>query len=226
MESPLRDLAPADLRVIETLGYVSGGYAPADGPEAGFRRLARHLDRAARTCARLGIPFDPAACEAALRAAVREAPAQTDLLRCRLTLDRQGRIEVTAAPLAPPPARWRVVVSDTRLAADDPWLTVKTSQRRLYDETRADLPAGIDEAIFLNARGEVCEGTISNVFARLEGMLLTPPQHCGLLPGILREELLETGAAVERILTLDDLHQTEALFLGNSLRGLIPADLD
>lgn len=223
MESALRELAPDDLRVIETLGFV-----PGTGADTGFHRLAQHLERAARTCARLGIPFERGACETALQEAAREAlenlPAETALLRCRLTLDRQGRVEAAAAPAAVPPPRWRIVVSDTRLAAGDPWLAVKTSQRRLYDETRAALPPGVDEAVFLNERGEVCEGTITNVFVRLEGVLVTPPLSCGLLPGILRAELLDSGAAVERVLTLDDLRRAEALFLGNSLRGLIPAE--
>lgn len=214
MESPLYELAPADLKVIETLRWESG---------VGFCRLARHLARAERTCASLRIAFDQAACEAALIAAVAAAPAPA--LRCRLTLDRQGRVEVTVAPLGDAPARWRVTVSPKRLAAEDPWLRVKTTQRRLYDDTRAALPAGIDEVIFLNQAGEVCEGTITNVFARLDGKLVTPPLACGLLPGILREELLVTGAAVERRLTLDELRAAEAIFVGNSLRGLIPAEL-
>ncbi|MEO3427582.1 aminotransferase class IV family protein [Pelagibius sp. CAU 1746] len=214
MESPLYQLAPAGLKVIETLRWESG---------AGFHRLARHLARAGRTCAELRIVFDRAACEAALGGAVAAAPAPA--LRCRLTLDRQGRAEVAVTPLGDAPARWRATVSPERLAAEDPWLQVKTTQRRLYDETRAALPADIDEAIFLNRAGEVCEGTITNVFARLEGKLITPPLACGLLPGILREELLESGEAMERRLTLDELRNAEAVLLGNSLRGLIPAEL-
>ncbi len=218
MESPLYELAPAELKVIETLRWESGGKS-----EGGFCRLARHLARAERTCASLHIAFDRAACEAALSGAVEAAPAPS--LRCRLTLDRQGQIEVTAAPLRSAPVRWRATVSSARLAAEDPWLRVKTTQRRLYNDTRAALPAGIDEVIFLNRADEVCEGTITNIFARLDEKLVTPPLACGLLPGILREELLETGAAEERRLSLDELRAAEALFLGNSLRGLIPAEL-
>ncbi len=214
MESPLYELAPAGLKVIETLRWES---------DEGFCRLARHLARAERTCASLRITFDRTACEAALRGAVAAAPAAT--LRCRLTLDRQGRAEVTTAPLGSAPAGWRVTVSPQRLDAADPWLAVKTTQRRLYDETRAALPAGIDEAIFLNQAGEVCEGTITNIFARLDDKLVTPPLACGLLPGILREELLESGEAAERRLTLEALRAAEAVFLGNSLRGLIPAEV-
>ena len=215
MESPLHELAPADLKVIETLGYD-----PDLEPGGRFRRLARHLDRAARTCARLGIAFDRAACQQVLHEAIGRTPA-----RCRLTIDRQGRVEVAVTPMPPVPPVWRVMVSSTRLDAGDPWLTVKTTQRQLYDDTRASLPPDVNEVIFLNQAGDVCEGTTTNVFALLEGRLVTPPLRCGLLPGILRAELLETGAAAERPFGLAELQRAEAVFVGNSLRGLIPANI-
>lgn len=215
MEGPLHQLAPADLRVIETLRYDPRGEA-----EGGFCRLHRHLERARQTCARLNIVFDREACETALRAAVQREPA-----RCRLTIDRAGRPEASAAALGPAPDRWRVTVSKARVSSRDPWLAVKTTERRLYDEARNALPSGVDEVIFLNEAGEVCEGTITNVFARFEGQLVTPPLSCGLLPGILREEMLEAGVAVERRFGLAELQRAEAVFVGNSLRGLIPAEL-
>ena len=53
-----------------------------------------------------------------------------------------------------------------------------------------------------------------------DNQLLTPPIQCGLLPGILREELIETGRAKEKILSCKDLAQAKQIYLGNSLRGL------
>ena len=78
-----------------------------------------------------------------------------------------------------------------------------------------------------NERGEVCEGTITNIFvdAGDGGALLTPAQSCGLLPGVLRADMLETGKAVEAVLSVGDLQAAKALFVGNSLRGLIRASL-
>lgn len=90
------------------------------------------------------------------------------------------------------------------------------------------MPSGVEERIFLNERGEVCEGTITNVFVQNGNRLLTPPRSSGLLPGILRAELLDTGSplqAVEAVLTVSDLQSAEGLFCGNALRGLIPATL-
>ena len=55
--------------------------------------------------------------------------------------------------------------------------------------------------------------------------MLTPPLSCGLLPGILREIMLESGEAVERVLCIDDLLDADALYIGNSVRGLMKAEL-
>lgn len=206
MESALCGSEPG-LTLIETLGW--------DG--ATLPRLDRHLARLARSAARLGWPAPQGAAEA-LRAACPADPA-----RMRLTLDASGRITVTSGPLAPGRPVWRLDLSPTRLDAGDPWLRLKTSRRALYDAERAALPDGIDERIFLNQRGELCEGTITNLFFDLGQGLTTPPLSSGLLPGILREELLARGRCREAVLSEADLPRAR-LWVGNSLRGLIPAE--
>ncbi len=76
--------------------------------------------------------------------------------------------------------------------------------------------------IFLNERGEIAEGSRSTVFVRHGDMLLTPPLSAGILDGVLRRELIESGKCSEETLMPDDLHRGEVYF-GNSLRGLIEA---
>jgi branched-subunit amino acid aminotransferase/4-amino-4-deoxychorismate lyase len=58
------------------------------------------------------------------------------------------------------------------------------------------------------------------------GALYTPPVICGLLPGIFREDLLKKGQCVERILTLNDLLSADAVYCGNSVRGLVEGDIN
>jgi branched-subunit amino acid aminotransferase/4-amino-4-deoxychorismate lyase len=77
--------------------------------------------------------------------------------------------------------------------------------------------------LFTNHRGELCEGTWTNVFIQRDGVLLTPPRRAGILPGILREDLLRRGIAREATLFAADIDEAEALWLGNSVRGLLPA---
>lgn len=210
--------ARSDFRLIETLGWYFG---------TGFARLDRHLARLARSAAALGFHHNPAAVRSALSEAV--AGATSEGLRMRLTLDWEGRIEVAAVPFAPlaPGAVWRAAFAEHRLASGDPRLAHKTSRRAFYDEARTEVARshGADEALFLNERGELCEGGITNLFVERSGVLLTPPISCGLLPGCLREELLEIGRAREAVLTPADLARTPRWFLGNSLRGLILARL-
>jgi len=201
VEGALRGRA-GDVRLIETLLW--------DG--AGFPRLSLHLARLARGAESLGFLCDPAAVQAALRGAVADVP-----LRVRLTLGAAGDVEVTVAALPPAKAEWRVGLAAARLASDDPWLRVKSTRRGVYDAARAALPAGLDEVVFQNERGEVCDGTITTVFFdRGEGMR-TPPLACGLLPGVLRAEM----AVPEEVLLVRDLPDVR-LWVGNALRGLIP----
>ena len=208
MESTLRPPGLVPPRVIETLAW--------DGQQC--IRLERHMARLQRTCAKLGYPLDISQVLARLQLLPRAGA-----LRVRLTVGAAGDVELTHAPLAASAPAWRVALATQPLQADDVWLQVKTTQRALYDQVRAALPAGIEEIIFCNQHGEVCEGTITNVFFDAGQGLRTPPLRCGLLPGVLREELLASGTCQESVLHQDQLPHIR-LWVGNSLRGLIPAE--
>ncbi len=211
MEGPLRAPADPDFRIIETLGYHS---------EQGFIRRDRHLARMARTATALGIGFDASRAIECL-----SDVGGDDRLRCRLTLDVEGRFEVTSAAMTANPKHWRFGLADARLGASDRWLRHKTTQRQVYDIARSGLLPGVDELIFLNERDELCEGTITNLFLELpDGRIVTPALACGLLPGILREEMLENGQVTEAILNVNDLENARNIYFGNSLRGLIRAE--
>ena len=126
------------------------------------------------------------------------------------------------AALPPAQTEWRLGLAGARLDSRDPWLRIKTTRRAVFDAARAALPAGIDEAIFLNQRGEVCEGTIASVFFDRGQGLRTPPLSSGLLAGVLRAELLAAGRCREDILMAGELPKVR-LWVGNALRGLIAA---
>lgn len=212
-----------DLSLIETLRFE---------PDSGFVRLERHLARLERSAAALGLPGAEGARKALLAALPPSAlPGRAEggaphavPLRVRLELFADGRIDVQTAAFTPlaPDATWRLAIATTRLASTDPLLRHKTSRRAAYAAARAEFPATeADEVILANERGELCEGTITSLFLDDgSGILKTPPLACGLLAGVLREELLESGKAVEQVLLPQDL-ATGVLLVGNSLRGLI-----
>jgi 4-amino-4-deoxychorismate lyase len=121
---------------------------------------------------------------------------------------------------------WTVRIASTRLDSTDKLLRIKTTRRTVYDDARAEYtPQQADEVLMLNERGEVCEGTITSVFLDDgSGVLRTPPISCGLLAGVLRTELIcQRKARVGRIAVSDLVHGR--IYVGNSLRGLIPAKL-
>lgn len=215
-EGALRDRLGAGHFLIETLRYEPG---------TGFVRLERHLARMAGSARAFAIAFDRDRAEEALkRAATGSGP-----LRMRLTLAADGTVAASAAPFPPPAADacWRLAVARTRIRSDDPVVRHKTTHRATYDRARAEFsPGEADEVVLLNERGEVCEGTIANLFLDDgTGTLRTPAIGCGLLPGILRSELLESGRAREAVVGLAALQSAPMLFMGNSLRGLVRARL-
>lgn len=86
---------------------------------------------------------------------------------------------------------------------------------------------GADEALLLNTRGELCEGTGSNVFVVRGTRVLTPPLESGCLAGITRALVLEWTDAIEATLTHEDLHQADEVFLTSSTRDVQPVvDVD
>lgn len=216
-ESALRDGNTADFELIETMRWQPG---------QGFLRFDRHLARLYGSAAELGFACDPQKVGEMLRNAV-DRPDMA--LRTRLVLSRSGKVTVSTLPYEPHAADkvWRLQPARVRLDSSETLLRHKTSRRDTYQRARAEyLISRADEVLLANERGEICEGTITNLFADFgDGALATPRLDCGLLPGVLRGELLDEGRAREAIYTLDDLKSAKALFVGNSLRGLIPARL-
>jgi len=205
--------------LIETLGYR---------PDQGLVRLDMHLERMSESSDELGFLFNREKAHEALLEALATADKDT-FLRLRMELSKIGAIDVQCIPIDPTPngKRYTIASASSRLASDNPLIRHKTTERAIYQEARGEFPVEeIDEVLLLNERDEICEGTITNVFLRRyeAGLLLTPALDSGLLPGILRKELLQSGVAKEAVLTVGDLEAAHELYVGNSLRGLIRAN--
>ncbi|GLK42187.1 MULTISPECIES: aminodeoxychorismate synthase component I [Novosphingobium] len=206
-------VSPASFDLIETMRFT---------PEAGIALLELHLERIAASAAALGFGFDRHAVRNAIQALCFEAEAPSKL---RLVVGRTGAFSLELTDL-PDTLAEHATVAVLRLPVDSgDWrLAHKTTDRGFYDKglevARAN---GADEAILLRDDGLVTEGCFTNLFVERGGTLLTPPATLGLLQGVLRRSLLDAGRAVEAELTLDDL--AGGFFIGNALRGLIPARL-
>lgn len=205
-------------KLVETLRLEGGRYP----------LLPLHLDRLQNSARDLGFACPLAVVSAALAKEADQRPA--GVYRVRLTLAHDGQYVVSSSPLADDSkGPWRVVLADERLPDADYLRRHKTTARAGYDRALARLAAcpGVFDVLFLNQAGEVCEGARSSVFVEREGVLLTPPLASGVLPGVLRRTLLDSGQAVERVLRRDDLERQGAkLYVGNAVRGLLPVILE
>jgi 4-amino-4-deoxychorismate lyase len=203
-----------DFSLIETMLWQ---------PDAGFLRLDQHLRRLARSADALGFrqPQDP-------KGKLQKEVSGDGPLRVRLVMSFRGKMEITTTPFEAEPEEkvWRLKIAKTRLQSEDSLFRHKTSRRDPYEAARAEFSKDeADEVLLLNERDEVCEGTITNLFAEAaDGTLLTPPLTSGLLPGVLRAELIRERKARGEVLKVEDLRHRK-LFVGNSLRGLIRAEL-
>ena len=188
-------------------------------PDAGILELERHLDRMRASAADLDFRFDRHAARNELQAATF---GRKERAMVRLLLSRSGAMAIEVKPFEDPaelPAR--VTVRPLPVDPDDFRLRYKTTDRRFYDRIRRE--EGAFETIFVDPDGKLTEGSRTNLFVERDGKLLTPPLSRGLLPGILRTKLIDEGRAEEAELTPDDLSQ--GFFVGNIVRGLVPAKL-
>ncbi|MFN4156517.1 MAG: aminotransferase class IV [Paracoccaceae bacterium] len=199
MESALCDAADTPgLKLIETMLW-DGVRVP---------RWPLHLARLTAGAAALGWAVPE----------VRVVGPEGEAARLRLTLDARGVVELELGAVPAPRAVWCLGSAAERLCSGDPWLRVKSTRRAVYDRARAAMPAGLDELVFLNERGEVCDGTITTLFFDRGQGLRTPPLTSGLLPGVLRAEI----ACAEEVLMAADLPRVR-LWVGNALRGIAEA---
>ena len=200
----------AHFDLIETMAFA---------PDEGIRRLDLHLARLGSSAAALGFRFD----RHALRNQLQHATFRCgDAARVRLRLSRTGATSISVDSIPDRPDVLTVSVVPESDDGPDVRRLHKTSDRRPH---RAAFAAGggADEVVLVDPAGRLTEGTWTTLFVRREGGLVTPPLSRGILPGVLRQALLASGEASEADVRPDDL--AGGFYLGNALRGLMPARL-
>lgn len=224
------------------VNVLDHGFTVADGvfetlkvTPAGPFALTRHLRRLAASAAALELPApDPIVVRRAV-AEVVDAAADAEVGRLRITYtagvaplgsDRGDAVPTLIVALAPA-AAW----PETTSIATVPWTRNERSalagvKSTSYAENVLALKraheAGASEAVLGNTRGELCEGTGTNVFVVVDGRVLTPTLSSGCLAGITRELVLEWFGGEEADLPLEILGTADEVFLTSSTRNVHP----
>ncbi len=189
--------------------------------EGSYPLLERHLERLCWSAARLGYACNQ---EQIRQALLDHATGTSGQHKTRLRLAQDGSYQVESSPLQPPAQPLKLAVAAAPVDPNDLLLYLKTEQRQRYNQALQKQPEA-DEVLLCNNRGELTEGSFTNLVLKLDGQLVTPPLYCGLLPGVMRRQLLEQGTITEQVLYLQDLQRAEEIWLINSVRGWLRAKL-
>jgi len=184
------------LALIETMRVVDSGEVYL---------LERHLARLSRSARHFSFQCDLGK----VRDAITSAATGPSCLRLTLASDGEVRIEMRAIP--------RGYVEELKLSS----LQVNSFDEFLYHKTTNRTMYGKDIGVILvNERGEITETPIMNIAVLRDSRWVTPAVSCGLLPGIMREELLSRGEIVEGVISAVELRPGEIVRCFNALRGI------
>jgi para-aminobenzoate synthetase/4-amino-4-deoxychorismate lyase len=205
---------PHAFDLIETLLWM---------PESGYYLLEEHLTRLSYSAEYFGFAYKAEAVQQALQVCTRTLSPKPH--KVRLVLQKTGQTHSTATPL---PKQFQTFaplpLAEKPIDSRNVFLYHKTTERQVYDAALQIQP-GRSNILLFNEAGEVTETAIANVAFEIDGILYTPPTHCGLLPGTCRAHLLKQGILRERVIRVEEALQNPNMYLMNAVRGLQPTEL-
>ena len=177
-----------------------------------------HIDRLRNAGRYFAYPFNPENLLQRIDAECQACHVEKDY-RLRISISKSGDIDLCCQELTPlSPAFCQAQLCLQERSLQTPFTYFKTTYR-------PHLTVAKQEKIYHNENGELLETSIGNLILQIAGKLYTPPVNLGILPGIYRQHLLEKGKVEERVLTLKELAQAEAIYGCNAVRGLYKLSL-
>lgn len=182
-----------------------------------------HWARMRASAAALAYPF-PFEHDAVLHALQKEI--QNDC-RLRIVYRKSNEPTLEVQTLQPRDVPKNAILLPVKITPH-PLAQHKVTSRELYEERRdAAVRAGATDALLLSPQGEVLETTRANIFAMIGGILKTPPLNGQMLPGIMRNQIIQSSKAKncpvrEESITEKQLAAAEEIFITNSIIGVVP----
>ena len=137
---------------------------------------------------------------------------------------QKWRHYIEAQPITEPTEPLLVTLADQPVDKNNPFLYHKTTNRDIYAQFQKKF-THVYDVLLWNEDGEITEFTNGNIVLEKDGQLWTPPIESGLLAGIYREMLLESGKIHEKILTIEDVKTSQKIWFINSIREWIKVQL-
>lgn len=207
-------------------------------------RLDSHLARLERSAEILGLPVRVSELKGAVTDTIEANKLRDARVRIAVSIGEGGMVPDAAACDRPTvlilaehyqpyhesvyQKGFKAVVSSIRRNSQSPLSRLKSANYLesilARQEARA---AGVDEALCLNEKGLVAEASMSNIFLVNDGILQTPREVDGVLPGITRQVVLELAAGLsigvsQQGIRLEEVLGAEEIFLTNSLIEVMP----
>jgi para-aminobenzoate synthetase/4-amino-4-deoxychorismate lyase len=217
----------SDFSLIETMRWDPNKIDSVDnkGLMKGYFLLESHIERLTHSAHYFAFCLDFEGINKELARFAKVLYEKKIPYKIRILAKRGGSIDISVSEISLQKDQIRFFdLSPESVDSTNPFLYHKTTHRALYTkEYQRARARGLFDRVFTNERGELTEGTISNIFLEINGELLTPPVFSGLLNGTFRQNFIKKGHAKEQVLYPHDLKRAQSIYLSNSVRGLMRA---
>ena len=217
----MRVIFNGEVRGIDDVPASSSGWLEGEGIFETIRSvgnrpfsLSRHIARAQSSAVALGITI-PNSDQISQGVNDLLAAVPQGLGMLRISFDNQGNWLAVHMPYAEQEKSCNVRTHPDAVTGDVHKRFPYTNRLEIVEQARL---AGFDDAIVVNGQGNICEGSVTNLIANIDGRWVTPPTTDVVLPGIIRQILIENELIAIESIPADRLAEITSAFFISSLR--------
>jgi len=217
----MRVIYNGELKSIDDVPASSSGWLDSEGIFETIKSvgnnpfsLSRHIARAQSSAVALGITI-PNSDQILQGVSDLFAAVPHGLGMLRISFDNQGNWLAVHMPYAEQEKSCDVRTHPDAVTGDVHKRFPYTNRLEILEQARL---AGFDDAVVVNSQGNICEGSVTNLIANIDGRWVTPPTTDVVLPGIIRQILIENELVAIESIPADRLAEITSAFFISSLR--------